>query len=261
MNRSHSLLGRARIAACTALIVLGTLSMGYSASAQSTPQPTSETIIRTIAVEGTGSVNVDPDTAQVSLGVVASNESLQEAQDEVSRRLDTLMKSLSDAGIAAEDITTSSYNIYPVPEYDRDGNYQGIERYEVTAGLAVVVRNVESVGTILDEAVSAGANQVWGISFYVDDPAPAASQARALAVENARAKADELATASGMVVVNVVSIDETYSPQPKAEDYARGGAAPAADMEQSAMPVPVSTGQTEISVGVRVVFEIEQAAG
>jgi uncharacterized protein len=251
----------AAVALAIAFLVTGLVASPF-ASAQSTPVPTEEPVLRTISVEGQGSVKAQPDTANVSFGVLASNESLQEAQDEVSRRIDVLTQTMQDAGIAAEDISTNSYSVYPVPKYDRNGNYEGIERYEVTSGLSVIVRDIDSVGTILDQATEAGANQIWGISFYVDDPSAAASQARALAVEDARTKADELATASGMVVVNVVSITETYAPSPKAQDYGMGrGGAMAEDAEAASIPVPVSPGQTEISVGVQVVFEIEQAAG
>ncbi len=243
-----------------AIFLLGlSLLMAPLASAQSTPVPGAETI-RTISVSGTGTVKIDPDTARLDLGVVSNNESLEVAQTEVSEGLASITEVMTSAGIAPEDIATTSYNVYPVPEYDRDGNYVGIERYEVSSGLAVVIRNVDSVGTVLDAAVGGGANNVWGISFYVDDPAPAATQARSLAVDDARAKADELATASGMVVVNVVSITETSAPTPIAQQYdlARGSADMAAE---SAAPVPVSPGQAEIRVDLQITFEIEQAAG
>jgi uncharacterized protein YggE len=245
-----------------AAIILGlSFLLSPLANAQSTPTPGDEPLIRTISVSGTGTVKIDPDTARVDLGVISNNESLEVAQTEVSEGLAAITQVLSDAGVAPEDIQTTSYNVYPIAEYDRDGNYVGIERYEVSAGMSVIVRDIDSVGTILDAAVAGGANNIWGISFYVDDPSSAASQARQLAVENARGKADELATASGMVVTNVVSISETSAPDPVAQQYdmGRGGADMA--MAQEAAPVPVSPGQSEIRVDVQVVFEIEAAAG
>jgi uncharacterized protein YggE len=259
--RSISVSGRGAKAGVFAVLLLAlTLLMSPFASAQSTPEPESETV-RSISVSGTGTVQIDPDTARVDLGVIANNESLETAQTEVTEGLTNISTVLTDAGVAPEDITTSSYNVYPIAEYDRDGNYVGIERYEVSSGLSVVVRDIDSVGTILDAAVDAGANNVWGISFYVEDPSSAASQARTLAVEDARAKAEELATASGMVVTNVISISETSSPDPMAEryDYDMGGAdmAPAAE----SAPVPVSPGLAEVRVDVQITFEMEKAAG
>lgn len=259
--RSISLKQRSAGFGILAALIFG-LSLLFSpfASAQSTPVPAAETI-RTISVNGTGTVKVDPDTAQLDLGVIANDESLEVAQTDVTEGLASITQVLTDAGIAPEDLATTSYNVYPVPEYDRDGNYVGIERYEVSSGLSVIVRDIDSVGTILDAAVEGGANNVWGISFYVDDPSAAASQARSLAVEDARAKADELATATGMVVTNVVSVVETSAPDPgpKYFDYGQGGADMA--MASESAPVPVSPGQSEIRVDIQVTFEIEQAAG
>ncbi len=248
----------------TALLTLMTLTMSLAfssiASAQATPDATDE-VTGTITVDGTGTVTIDPDTAQVELGVMANNESLEEAQSTVSEGLAAVTEALLDAGVLAEDITTSSYSVYPVAEYDRDGNYVGVSRYEVSSGLTVIVRDTDSVGTILDLAVDAGANNVWGISFYVDDPSEAAAQARTMAVEDARAKADQLATASGSVVTGVVSIYETSAPpsvpMPYYESAGMGGAA----MDQASMPVPVNPGQTEIVVTVQVVYQIAPANG
>lgn len=247
------------VAIATTLFVL---SAAPVVQAQSTPEPTGSEVVRTITVSGTGTVMITPDTASVSLGVETSNESLQEAQDEATRRLSTLTQTLKDAGVAPEDITTSSYNVYPVPEYDRDGNYKGIERYQVSSWLNVVVRDINSVGTILDQGVAAGANSVGGVYFYVDDTTEAANQARTAALEEARTKADQMATATGMTVVNVVSIRETSAPAPQEQQYmpaamedGMGGAS------KESMPVPVSTGQSSIVVTVEVVFQIEQAAG
>ncbi len=258
MNRLRTLFP-ARLG-IVAVLLMG-LSIVFSplVSAQ-TPETGSETVTRTISVSGTGVVKLDPDTASVSLGVVATNESLEEAQTTVAENLASITQSLTDAGIAAEDVKTSSYNVYPVAEYDRDGNYVGIERYEVSAGLEVIVRDIDSVGTVLDGAVAAGANNVWGISFYVDDPSMAASQARQSAVEDARGKADELATAGGMVVVNIVSINETYAPAPVAQQFDMPAGA-AADMSAERAALPISIGQSEVRVDVQIVFEIEAAAG
>src|SRR5680860_143340 len=168
----------ARFGIVAALILgLSLLISPFVSAQESTPEP-GEEVIRTISVNGTGTVKVDPDTARISLGVVSNNESLEVAQTEVSDGLANITLVLTDSGVAPEDIQTDSYNVYPIAEYDRDGNYVGIERYEVSAGVSVIVRDIESVGTILDAAVEGGANNVWGISFFVDDPWEPPYQAR-----------------------------------------------------------------------------------
>ncbi len=240
----------------TLLVMLLAALLPAVTAAQSTPEVDQDT--RTIIVEGTGSVDVAPDTADVSFGVRTQNESLETAQDENSTRSQALLDALSAAGIAKEDISTSNYAIYVINEYDRDGNLVGVKGYEVWNQVTVTIRDLSIVGSVLDEAVGAGANEVSSISFYVDDTDAAASQARKAAIENARAKADEMAEAAGVIVTGVFSIEETSAPQPPSVQYDMAAADTA---ESSARAVPVSPGQTQISVTVRIVFQIDQPQG
>src|SRR5690606_8280068 len=117
----------ASVGVLAALIFGLSLLMSPFAVAQSTPESGEETI-RTIRVSGTGVVKIDPDTASINLGVASTDETLEVAQQEVSDAVAATTQTLTDLGIRPEDLATSSYNIYPVAEYDRDGNYVGIER-------------------------------------------------------------------------------------------------------------------------------------
>jgi uncharacterized protein len=253
---------RSRSASLVPLVAAFLLTAGLlwapAASAQ-TPIP-GQVELSTITVSGTGSVNVAPDTASVILGVESEDTSLKTAQDDATTRIAAVTEVLTAAGIAEDDIQTASYNIYPIPRYDDDGNYRGVQGYQVSTSLSVTVRDTDVLGTLLDEAVAAGANAIWGISFFVDDPSGPASQARGLAVQDARAKADEYAEASGVVIAGVHTLRETSAPAPKAEEYVMS----AADAEMArgaAAPVPISVGSTEIRVDVEIVFEITQANG
>jgi len=241
----------------TAVLLAAGLLWAPGASAQ-TPVP-GQVELSTITVSGTGTVNVTPDTASVTLGVETQDKSLKVAQDDASTRIGAVTDVLIKAGIAKEDIQTSSYNVYPIPRYDDNGNYRGVQGYQVSTTLTVIVRDTDLLGSLLDEAVAAGANAVYGISFYVDDPSGPASRARALAVQDARAKADEYAEAGGVVIVGVHTIRETSAPAPKAQEYAVGAAD--AESARAGAPVPISVGSTEIRVDVEIVFEIQQANG
>lgn len=248
---------RLGIVAALALILIVLLTP--HAGAQSTPEVPAN--VRTISVSGTGKVSVNPDAADVALGVQTTNASLETAQSEVSINLASVTTVLTNAGVAAEDIATSSYNIYPVPKYDRDGNYEGVSGYQVSATLTVTIRDITQVGAILDAAVAGGATGVFGVSFYVADPAGSAREARRLAVEDARAKADEYATASGVLITGVYSIVETSAPEPAAREQDFDVAAADSAASSEAQPVPISPGQSEIRVDVAIVFEVEQANG
>lgn len=225
-------------------------------TAGQTPEPDTER--RVIEVEGTGTVQLDPDTADVNLGVITQNESLQTAQEENSATVQQIMDALSTNGVAEEDITTSGYWIYPVHEFDENGNMLGVTGYQVSTTLTVTIRDTEVVGSVLDAAVSAGANQVDSISFYVDNTDAAASQARQQAVEDARAKADELAAASDVIVIGVFSIKEVSSPEASPVPY---DAPVAAESRAGGSAVPVSPGQASVTVRVQVVYEIDQPRG
>ena len=250
-----------RLAAAVLLVAMMAASLPALTSAQDT---TTNTERRTISVEGTGTVEVAPDTADISLGVMVQNESLEAAQQENSERTQSIMDALTEGGIAEEDIATSRYMVYPINEYDRDGNLVGIQAYEVSSGIDITVRDLSAVGQVLEDAVAAGANQVNTISFYVDNTDEPASEARSMAIENARVKADEIAEAAGVIVVGIYDIEETSSPDaeavrfdmPQGEAIGMGGSA-----DQASMNVPVAPGQTTVTVKVKVVYEIEQPLG
>lgn len=231
-------------------------TFGPSTGAQSTPVPGDAPPIRTISVAGEGIVRLDPDTADVSLAVQSISTSLKTAQDNVTEGLASVTDVLTEAGVVADDIVTASYDIYPQNEYDDNGNFEGISGFIVSATLLVTIRDIDTVGTILDAAISGGATGVNGIRFYTDDPSAPASDARAMAVTDARTKADELAAAAGVRIVGVYSIQETSAPPPQPYEYEAADVAMASGAAQE-RAVPISPGQSEIRVDVQVVFEIE----
>lgn len=216
---------------------------------------------RMLVVDGTGIVDLESDTADVMFGIIVQNESLEAAQDESSTRIQNIMDVFTAASVAEEDIQTSSYEVNVINEYDRNDNLIGVQGYEVRTALTVTIRDLAIVGSVLDQAVGAGANEVGAIRFYVENTDAAASQARVQAIENARAKADEMAAAAGVIVTGVYYIEEMSAPQPDSMDYDLAPAAAEDSGASEVRQVPVSPGQTSISVSVQVVFEIDQPRG
>lgn len=243
-------------------LLMGTMAMwGPPASAQ-TAEPIPPDSLQTITVSGTGIVATTPDTADLSLGIRVTNESLKTAQGDVTRRLTSVMETLAEAGIPEEDIKTSQYSVNPIPEYDRNGNYKGIQSYEVSVNLTVTVRDIDQAGALLDSAVTAGANYVFGISMYVDDTTSAANQARDAAMKDARARADAFAKSEGVLITGVYNITETSAPRPPSQrEKSTSYDAPMAMESDAGAPVPVSVGTTDIQVTVSVVYIIEQGNG
>ena len=252
--RHASTLSRA-LASLFLTVLLATM-LPLSTAAQ-TPAP--ETERRVVEVEGVGTVKLDPDTADISLGVLTQDASLATAQDQNSAATQAIMEALAANGIVPEDIVTSGYWVYPINEYDENGNMVGVTGYQVNTALTVTIRDTSLVGKVLDDAVAAGANQVNSISFYVENTDEAATEARRAAIENARAKADEMAEAAGVIVVGVYSIEEVSAPDAYPVDYDMAESAPAG--RGGAGPVPVSPGQASVTVRVQVVYEIDQPQG
>src|SRR5918993_2727206 len=171
--------------------------------------------VATVSVSGHGSVNVPPDTASVNIGVDVIKPTLGEAQDTATAQATAVIEALKEAGIAAEDIQTEYFSVNILRDYSENADPTQITGFEIVNQLRVTVRDTEQLGELLDAAVNAGANSIYGVTFYVDDQTAAASEARVEAVEDARTKAEELAAAAGLTPGSVVSIAEgTLSPMP-----------------------------------------------
>jgi hypothetical protein len=210
----------------------------------------------TVSVTGTGRVTVEPDTASITLGVAVFEANLSEAQAKATTQMTTIIDAVEGAGIADEDIQTSNYSVNVRQDYDENGNPTKVIGYDINNTVTVTVRDLDALGSILDSVVQAGANTIYGISFFTEDMTEATAQARAAAVADARVRADQLADAAGASVGRVIAITEGYSAPPSPVYYDRSGGADMA-MAESA-PVPVQVGTQQIEVQVSVVYELEQ---
>jgi uncharacterized protein YggE len=209
--------------------------------------------VPTVSVSGHGSVNVPPDTASVNIGVDVIKPTLSEAQEQATAQATAVIEALKEAGIAAEDIQTEYFSVNILRDYSENADPTQITGFEIINQLRVTVRDTDQIGELLDAAVNAGANSIYGVTFYVDDQTEAASEARVEAVEDARTKAEELATAAGMSLGPVVAISEGTSPfVSPVYDMARGGGM---GMAEAAMPV--EPGSTTVAVDVTMTFELQ----
>jgi uncharacterized protein len=209
--------------------------------------------VATVSVSGHGSVNVPPDTASVNIGVDVIKPTLGEAQDTATAQATAVIEALEAAGIAAEDIQTEFFSVNILRDYSENADPTLITGFEIINQLRVTVRDTDQLGELLDAAVNAGANSIYGVTFYVDDQTEAASEARVEAVEDARTKAEELAAAAGMTLGPVVAISEGTTPLVSpVYDMGRGGGMAAAEAA-----VPVEPGSTTVAVDVTMTFELQ----
>ena len=204
-----------------------------------------------ISVSGRGVAVAAPDIASLSLGVSTLRDSARQARDDAASLVTDLIASLEDNGIAEEDYHTSRFSIDPEIDYRPSGE-QVIRGYRVTSILAVTVRDLDRVGEVIDDAVDAVGDpiRVQGVTFSIEDPAALQSEARALAMADARTKAEELAALAEVDLGKPIAISESSA----------GGVPPvffeAADLAQSA-ETPISPGQLEITVSVQVSYAID----
>jgi len=257
MLRKVALIGIA-IALILPLGVAGVMLWGQAASpaaAQSTESDAGYSPAETITVVGQGSVSVTPDIARVSLGVETSAETIGEAVAENEAIMKSILAALEGTGIDAQDIQTMNYSIrldrYP-EQLPRAGSSTDEPQpmYRVSNMVSVTIRDLDSVSTVLDAVIEAGANDIWGITFAIDDPSEAQDEARAGAIEDALARAGALAELNGVALGPVMSVTEIIGaipvPMPVALESAAAGGG------------PISPGELEIGYQVQVTYFIER---
>lgn len=159
-----------------------------------------------IVVSGTGETQISADTAVISLGVSARDKDVLAAQQKVNESIAAIREALIANGVPEENINTDYMNIYAI--YDYEGDVEQVRAYNASMTLAVKVTDMESVGKLIDEAFSAGANTLNGITFSASDTREARAESMKDAVADARAKAEVLAEAAGMKITGIDTISE-----------------------------------------------------
>jgi uncharacterized protein len=255
MSTKKVLYGLGAIVVIMALIA-GGLSValaGGSGNAQPAAAPAADqTTTRSITVVGTGKVTGKPDIARVTVGVETQAPLLQTAVDENKAKMSGLLDTLKKLGLADKDIRTSNYSVYtervspPAAGAEASANQM---IYHVTNQVDVTVRDVNQIGDVLDKAVAAGANNIYGVNFSVEDTAKLEEDARAKAVADARARAESLAQLNGVQLGEVLTVSEVV-----------GGAMP---LYRDAVGLggggstPVQPGELEMSFSIQVTYAMK----
>jgi uncharacterized protein len=202
-----------------------------------------------IVVSGEGSVRAAPDFALITVGATTQAATAKAATDVNSRAMNAIAAALRGAGIAPNDVQTERFSVQPV--YVNAGASSNspprISGFAVTNQLAVVVRQIDKVGDVLDRAIAAGANDVGGVQFLHADLSKTLDAARAAALADARRKAELYAHAAGLTLgtVSWVVEDQANVPQPR---FVAARLSPA--------PVPIAAGEDTLSVRITVGFDV-----
>lgn len=243
--RTISALG---VSAALLAVVMGVAARTDLADAA--PLSADPTSPRELIVSGTGRVSVEPDQANITVGVQFTAPTLTEASRQASENITRVLDAIKALGVDAKDIQTSSYSITPLNTY-QEGQAPTIIGYQVSNILVVRVRSVASVGKVLDAALGAAANYLGDVSWTLADSTAAESQARTLAVRDATRIAQVLAQAAGLTLGPVTSIQENVSTVPGPRPYARDA------VSQAAGAPPVETGSLDVTTTVEMRFTVQ----
>ncbi len=198
----------------------------------------------TFDVTGEGKVNVKPDLGTVSAGVSATGATTSQVQNEINSSINKVSEAVRALGVDSKDIQTSTYNINPTYS-----DSQVITGYSANTTLTIKVRDINKVGQVIDAATRAGATNVNNLGFEVSDKSKLENEARKLAVDDAKKKAQNEADIAGFRLGRIVNYSESFGGQPRPMPLAA----------ESAIKTPTNlqTGQEEIDVTVTLSYEID----
>ena len=209
-------------------------AQGQVAGAPSTPTG--------ITVTGAGSVQARPDRAEFSFGVETQGETADEALTKNNAAVQKVIDAVKGAGVASSDIQTQQVSVNP--RYSNDG--QQIVGFTATNTVSAKIQDISNAGGVVEAAVKAGANQVYGPTFSIADQSELYKDALEDAFADARSKAEALAAVTGVSLGGVINVIEGggFVPLP-VDATAAAEAAP-----------PIEPGLQEIQANLTVTFAI-----
>jgi uncharacterized protein YggE len=203
-----------------------------------------------IVVIGTGTVSAEPQVAQITVGVELRGDDPARIVADAAERIGQVTGTAEETGIAAEDIRTAGYNMWVENIYDPErGVPTGEVIYHVSHYVELRLRDVSRVGQLLADVVGAGANSISGITFTVEEQSALMEEARAKAIGDAAAKAEQIAEIMGVELGRPILVsDVSTSPSvPFGGGMAMEAAAPS-----------ISPGSFTVSASVQIAYEIRQ---
>lgn len=240
------------------LCLLAAASLGFASAAVSA-QPSAPEDRRLISVIGEGVIRAKPDMATIELGVVAEAADAAAALEANSASMQRIAEALKAEGIEARDLQTSNFSVeprYSQPPQD-PGQHAGwspqIIGYAVRNSLNVRIRDLDSLGSVLDRVVRLGANSISGPTFTVADPAKLEAAARAAAIRDAKARADTFAGAAGISLGEITRIEETGYGMPEPMPMVRAMKAEAFDAS-----VPIEGGELTFTARVAMSWRLAE---
>ncbi len=216
----------------------------------------------TIAVSGEGEAVGVPDIGKFTFSVTESGVEAASAQEASGTKINSIIEALKAAGVEEKDIKTESYNMYPKYKYEQGpcpmGSYcpgeQIQDGFEVSQTIAVKVRQLDKSGELVAMVGDKGATNISGLEFTIDNPEILKEQARAKAIENAKAKAKVLAGELGVRLVKMVGY---YEDEGNIQPYAYGMGGDIMKAESAPFVAPeVPAGENVTTSRVTITYQV-----
>lgn len=232
------------------LPVLAAVAVTTTALAQRADSPPPSVLV----VTGNAQILATPDEATVRLGIVRQANTAQAAQEQANVVAQEILAAIGRAGVNSQQIQTSRLVLTPIyaPRSPEAREAPRIVAYSASNSVSVRLENLSLVGPVIDAGLKAGANQLEGVRFGLRNDLPAREQALKQAVAEARSKAQAMADALKVGLLDVLEVSEggvSLMPMQETMSFARAAAAPVAD-------TPVSPGQLEVRANVTIRFRI-----
>lgn len=208
---------------------------------------------RSITTTGNGVVIAQNNRAVMYLAVETMSPDAKQAAQDNANIMTKVKHAVIGAGAAPDKIETDNYTMYPVYEYDK-GKVKS-RKYEVNNRMKVVVEDLTKAGTVMDAAISAGANRIENIMFTVRNPGKYKDDALREAAQDARRKADIIAASLGKTVTNIISVtDNSVRVSPR--NYMMNARMAGGNDKAESATTPMEGGDAKVESSVTVVFEI-----
>lgn len=204
--------------------------------------------LHTVTAGGEGKAVSAPDMAEMYFGTTVVAQDAKAALGQANETAKKIADAVKSAGVDSKDIQTANVSVWPEQNYE--GDKATITGYRASIQVRVKIRDIDEIGTVIGAASDAGANEIGGPSFMLDDDDAVRAEAIELAIADARARAEVMAKAAGKSLGEIISVSETGSSAP----IYYGARTEALD---AAAAVAVEPGQLDIMASVTVVFELK----
>ena len=244
------------------IIVLVTLAiflvaMSFNAFKSSRYIGTGGDVPNTLTFSGETEVRNHTDMAKNSFSFEKESDVVADAQEFVSEKISSTLKSLDSLGIKEKDIRTSSYNTNP--RYDWNDGEQKLKGYVVSQSVDVIIRDISKTNAVVALLGEMGVTNLSGPYFDVEDKESYERLARKEAINAARAKAEELADDLGVKLIRIVSFNEggndTSYPQPYMTARNEMVSMDAAGAPKASPEIPI--GENVVTANVTITYEIQ----